>query len=662
MRSFFGLLDGDPERRFQRLHEFVVPDGDAAFRFRHALVREVAYEALPFRLRRTLHQRAGVYFERTAGDDADQQAELLSLHFSLAHDDAKAYRYSRIAGDRWKAKWANVEAAEFFRRAIASARQAHTAAMEVAQLFESLGDVSELAGLFADAIDAYAAARKLVPHEAALRRRLLLKEGVMRERVGRYAPALRWYGRALSECTPEDTGDRVKISLAYAGVRFRQGRYAECADWCRRALPEAEATGDRASLAHAYYLLAHACTFLGSDEGSGFRMRALAVYEELGDFVGQANVLNNLGVAAYYYEGAWNEALDFYRRSRAARERAGDVVGAATAANNIAEIRSDQGQLEEARALFTSALEVWRGARYPVGIALATSNLGLVAARSGDPVRGRELLEDALAGFREIRAESFVFETEVRLAELSVRAGADVRREIEGLIVRGGQIDGVARVVPQLYRLLAELSLAAGDRAQAASEIAEAISRARATGATYELMLALAVGAEAGLSPEADAGRHLEESDELRARLGVVSLPLGEPPGLVSAEVRVGRGIGRQRRPRDRPSPSASASVRDRRYGEHAADAAVRPRRSRQLLRELGVAQGSEKREGLGAHLLPERDDFIERLLAVVQHPGLGHRVHAGHDLLATCGRCRPQRSSDRPDSRCRRGAAGSCG
>ena len=210
-------------------------------------------------------------------------------------------------------------------------------------------------------------------------------------------------------------------------MRFRQGHYAECADWCRRALPEAEATGDRASLAHAYYLLAHACTFLGSDEGSGFRSRALAVYEELGDFVGQANVLNNLGVAAYYYEGAWDEALDFYRRSRAARERAGDVVGAATAANNIGEIRSDQGHLDEARTLFTSALEVWRGARYPVGVALATSNLGLVAARSGDAARGRQLLEDALAGFREIHAESFVFETEVRLAELAVRGGGDVR-------------------------------------------------------------------------------------------------------------------------------------------------------------------------------------------------------------------------------------------
>ena len=66
-------------------------------------------------------------------------------------------------------------------------------------------------------------------------------------------------------------------------------------------------------------------------------------------------------------------------------------------------------------------------------------------------------------------------------------------------------------------------------------EIADAIERARATGATYELMLALAFAARSGLSPEGEAERQHEESAELRARLGVVSLPLAEAPGLVSA-------------------------------------------------------------------------------------------------------------------------------
>jgi tetratricopeptide (TPR) repeat protein len=397
---------------------------------------------------------------------------------------------------------------------------------EIAALSEALGDVCELAGLYDDAIDAFHAALSESRADDGASRRLLLKEGVMRERVGRYASALRWYARALQRCRPQDDdADRVKIEVAYAGVRFRQGRYADCADWCRSALPDAEACGDRASLAHAYYLLGHALSFLGSDEGSKYRALALPIYEELGDFVGQANVLNNLGVAAYYYEGDWGQALAYYRRSQAARERAGDVVGAATASNNIAEILSDQGKLEEARALFKSALDVWRAARYPVGIALATSNLGWVAARSGDLDGARALLDDALSGFREIRADSFVFETETRIAEVELRAGRvdGARGMLEDLVLRSGKIDGIARVVPTLYRLLAEAALAAGDRGAARGMIDASIAGARSAGATFELMLALRFAADAGLLDPGRDRAYRDEADGIAGGLGVLA-------------------------------------------------------------------------------------------------------------------------------------------
>ena len=71
------------------------------------------------------------------------------------------------------------------------------------------------------------------------------------------------------------------------------------------------------------------------------------VFEELDDHVGQANVLNNQGVKAYF-KGEWDRALQFYRRSEKARERAGDIIGAATALNNIAEILVAQGDLDGA--------------------------------------------------------------------------------------------------------------------------------------------------------------------------------------------------------------------------------------------------------------------------------------------------------------------------
>ena len=51
--------------------------------------------------------------------------------------------------------------------------------------------------------------------------------------------------------------------------------------------------------------------------------------------------------------------------------------------NNEAEILSYQGRPDDARELLKEALRVWRLAGYRVGIAVATSDVGLAAARAG---------------------------------------------------------------------------------------------------------------------------------------------------------------------------------------------------------------------------------------------------------------------------------------
>jgi hypothetical protein len=72
-------LDGSDD--WQALDEFLAPSGAQDLRFTHALLRDVAYEGLPFRRRRDLHGRAGAAIVQRAGRHVDDQAELLSLHF-----------------------------------------------------------------------------------------------------------------------------------------------------------------------------------------------------------------------------------------------------------------------------------------------------------------------------------------------------------------------------------------------------------------------------------------------------------------------------------------------------------------------------------------------------------------------------------------------------
>jgi class 3 adenylate cyclase/tetratricopeptide (TPR) repeat protein len=515
---------------WERLSEFVEHDGPRSFRFKHALVHDVAYEGLPYRRRRDLHRRIGEDMERLYGKDADLHAELLSLHYYRAQAMEKAWHYSLVAADRAKAKFANVEAADFYRRAVSVARRvAGVDPTRLSRAFEALGDVCELAAIYPDAIAAYRGARSAAPDRAYPQAPLLLKEGVIRERLGQYSEALRWYGRGLRLAAAPQGGEashRIQLCLAYAGVRFRQGRYADCIRWCEKVLEEEEIARDRASLAHAYYLLENAYSSLGSPEGKRFRTLALPIYEELGDLVGQATVLNNIGVSVYY-EGKYEEALDLYRRSRIAREKAGDVVGAATETNNIAEIMSDQGRLDEAEREFRDALRVWRAARYSVGVALATSNIGRAAARGGRFDEAKALLEEALGGFRAIGAASFVAETEARLAEMYVLSGdhAAAIPLVDAILSRGSELQGMVELKSMLHRVRGYALAQRGEFDAAVLAFTESERQARSVGADYEMALTLRAHAELAAEVADEPVAAARESPVILARMGVKSVP-----------------------------------------------------------------------------------------------------------------------------------------
>src|SRR5262245_1147601 len=103
---------------FPRLAQFLQDEGNGQYRFRHALMRDAAYEGLPYRRRKDLHARAGTAILAAAGGDDREVAELLSMHFFLAGDLEHAWRYSTIAAERAESAYANLEASRFFRRAI----------------------------------------------------------------------------------------------------------------------------------------------------------------------------------------------------------------------------------------------------------------------------------------------------------------------------------------------------------------------------------------------------------------------------------------------------------------------------------------------------------------------------------------------------------------
>jgi class 3 adenylate cyclase/tetratricopeptide (TPR) repeat protein len=527
------LLDGDvivDDKVWDRLNAYIAPTA-VGRRFAHALMRDAAYEGLSFKRRKELHARAARAIE-TRMTTPDEGAELLSLHWMNAEGYEQAWHYSRLAGERARTLWANPEAATFYARALEAAARLRTLPRsEVSAVAEALGDACELTGSYERSHHAYAEARRLAA-DAVDRARLLRKTGVLHERQGHYRQALACYTRGrrlVTDATQPAETERSELDLASAGVRSRQGRYQECTRFASRAATGAERAGHRSGLAHALYL-EHLMSVRLDQPHDDLAFQALAIFEELGDLVGQGNVLNNLGIAAYY-KGRWAASLEHYERSREARTRSGDVIGAATEENNIAEILSDQGDLEAARSLFETARATWLAAGYRVGAALATSNLGRLEARAGKVERGRGFLEDALSNFREIRSAVFVAETQVRLNECQVLEGdfAAAVANSRGLLAGFKGRSGLEQVELTTLRLLGTASGFAaligqwqGRADESSQALDEVIERANALESPYELALALTTRSTidlliAGARPAHSEGHERAKIDRERA-------------------------------------------------------------------------------------------------------------------------------------------------
>jgi tetratricopeptide (TPR) repeat protein len=314
--------------------------------------------------------------------------------------------------------------------------------------------------------------------------------------------------------------ERSRLGVACASTLIWRQRYRPCAQWCRRALPDALAAGDRATEAHAYYLLAWALSELGDDHAPEYRDLAQPIYEELGDFSGLASVLNNRGVDALE-GGRWDEACSYFEESLTARRRSGDIVGMAQCAHNLAEVRTEQGRYEEAEQFLRQARRIWRASGYEMGVAAATNTLGRTLARTGRTEEGTALLREAQRRFEGLAHAPFLAETEARLAEALVFAGrlSEATEVLDRLGDRA--TDGGPVVAALARRMQGTVAAAMGDVALARAMLREARDVADKGGVEWESALSTLELAQLE-DTTADDRRHLlHQAEVVLVRMGI---------------------------------------------------------------------------------------------------------------------------------------------
>ena len=408
------------------LAHILEPRGKGRIGFANSLYRDAAYEGLPYKHRRRLHRVVAEYLEYSFDEDAvaTANATLLSLHYAEGGVHEKAWVYGVLAGDLARSQSANQNAADAYRRALASTAHLRTIDHDVVvRVGEALGDCLLALGDFEGAKDAIDRARK-ANHDLATEVNLMRKRGVIAERQGEATQAVRWFSRARRRL-PGGTFERdllrasAHLNLAHAGIHHRRGDNETCLDVARVALAEAAEAGDLDCEAKALQRLHLATVYLRREDVDGYGHRALELYRELEDHDQIAVVLNNLGIEAYF-AGRWTDAIDFYAESAAERAKAGNTLDLALATMNTGELLSDQGHWERAAELLGDALRNWEAAGYAAGIAATKLFLGVNERRLEHWSSADELLTDARDAFVRLGVTELADDATSRLIELHV--------------------------------------------------------------------------------------------------------------------------------------------------------------------------------------------------------------------------------------------------
>jgi class 3 adenylate cyclase/tetratricopeptide (TPR) repeat protein len=547
------VLEGDAlvaagSEAWDRLGEFVErdPNVPGAFRFRHALIRDAAYEGLSFKRRRELHGRVAEVIERRHSDRPEDAAELLSLHYFNAGRWQETWRYSRMAGEQAAAVHANAEAAAFLERALESARHIDVSRADMYEVAAALGDARLLLGQYERATAAYGMARQHVdPDDPVSEPRLVIKQMSVPLRQQQYPQVLRLLTRGLQLLSDADgeavAATRAELSAWYARTRILQHRPEDAVEWARRAIAEADACGSRAEEARgrAYLALDLADIELGRESAEPYGERALEIFERIDYSRGVSATLDQLAARAYL-SGRWDECLELAQRARDVDQKIGDSYAAAIGDVNVGELLADQGRPQDAEPIARRALDFWTTPGVDVSgwTTKAMRLLGYVLAQQGRFDEAMTELEKALELSRGADDPADELETLLRIAQCHLLQGDSAAAL--GLMAEGvGGVDGRRHptLAAAMHRIwgLALMEAGRADEAEHALERSLAIAGSAQPdesikSAEYELGLTFdALDRLAHATGEHNTD-HAEQRDVILGRLGVVAVPDRPPP------------------------------------------------------------------------------------------------------------------------------------
>ncbi|HEX7078854.1 MAG TPA: protein kinase [Candidatus Eisenbacteria bacterium] len=337
--------------------------GTVEYVFRHAILRDVTYETVVPRQRRTFHKLVGDWLLEVGGERAGEHTILVAEHYGRAEEAAMAAAQLKKAGERALYLATYEEAATLFQRA-----------KEI------------LAG----------------PAHAAQRIEVEILRAELEVNRGSYPKAIEILKPALDEARA------IKHEVLQASVLGQLGRIAmwqrdmpAAEEYLAEALRIARASNDKPTLVFTLRQLGNTTYRSDLKSARACLEESIGLAREIGDRRSEATGLNSLG-NLYSYEDDDPRAIETYERARGIFRDLGMRTSECMVLGNLSFLHANLGDLESAEREAKTCLSICRetgGVQFRIAGEVAMTD---ICIRAGRDAEARKYALMALGTGREV--------------------------------------------------------------------------------------------------------------------------------------------------------------------------------------------------------------------------------------------------------------------
>jgi tetratricopeptide (TPR) repeat protein len=384
--------------------ELVRPDqasfaGEEAYRFRHLLIRDAAYQALAKQTRSELHERFAAWLERVASERLAEYEEIIAYHLE------QAYRYRIELGPP----------------------DAHgrELALRAGTLLADAGVRADARADAAATVDLLGRAVELLPADLPRRRRLMFTLGNRCLEAGDGPRAERILTTAIAEA--DAAGDDGASALAALGLAvvhssMRSTEASEALRDAERLAAILARTGDETGARFAQAWAAFQLFAMGRAGEATRRARALLELGE-GDELWRWEAQFAKGVSLVFGPTPIDQAMP---EIQAEIDRAGAARSTiASAYSGLADLLALQGRLAEARELTARARAGWEELGNRHLLAAVMHHGGKIEQQAGNLPEAARLIRESYAAMTAAGDLAFASTVAAGLGEVLLDLGDD---------------------------------------------------------------------------------------------------------------------------------------------------------------------------------------------------------------------------------------------